>query len=178
MSSARPAAPQRTQRPGGVARGPMGGMGMPTEKAMRFVPSGKRLLGRLKPDRLGVAVVLIVGIVSVVLTVIGPKLLGQATNIIFGGVLSQSLPKGLTKAQVIAALEARGEGARADLLRMLPIHPGYGIDFAALGSLLLLVLALYVAASLFGYLQAYLVNIVTQRLVYRLRADVEAKLHR
>jgi ATP-binding cassette subfamily B protein len=79
---------------------------------------------------------------------------------------------------VLAALEARGEGARADLLRPLPIHPGFGIDFGALGAVLLLVLALYVAASLFGFLQGYLVNIVTQRLVSRLRADVEAKLHR
>jgi ATP-binding cassette, subfamily B, multidrug efflux pump len=169
----------RLQRPAGVGGGgPMGGMGVPGEKAIQFLPSAKRLLGRLRPDRLGVAIVLLVGVVSVVLTVIGPKLLGQATNIIFGGVLSQSLPKGLTKAQVLQALEARGEGSRADLLRPLPIHPGVGIDFAALGGILVLVLALYVAASLFGYLQGYLVNIVTQRLVYRLRADVEAKLHR
>src|SRR4051794_20611567 len=166
----------RPPRRGGP--GPMGNMGMPAEKAMQFVPSGKRLLGRLRPDRVLVAVVLLVGVVSVVLTVIGPKLLGQATNIVFAGVLSQSLPKGLSKNEVIAGLEAQGQTAHANLLKTLPIHPGYGIDFAALGALLLVVLALYVVASLFGYLQGYLVNIVTQRLVFRLRSDVEAKLHR
>jgi ATP-binding cassette subfamily B multidrug efflux pump len=145
---------------------------------MRFRPSATRLLRRLGPDRFGVAVVLVLGIASVVLAVIGPKLLGQATNLIFGGLLSKDLPAGLTKAQILAGLEAQGRGAQADLLRTLPVHPGSGIDFTALGMLLLTVLALYLASSLLAYLQGYLLNAITQRTVYRLRADVEEKIHR
>ncbi|MDQ1530527.1 MAG: ATP-binding cassette, subfamily multidrug efflux pump [Microbacteriaceae bacterium] len=169
--------PLRPPRAGG-GPGPFGGMGMPAEKAMRFGPSAKRLLGRLRPDRAGVALVLLLGVASVVLSVLGPKLLGQATNLIFGGLLSKGLPTGLTKAQILAGLEAQGRGAQADLLRPLPLNPGSGIDFSALGTLLLIVLALYIASSLLAYLQGYLLNAITQRTVYRLREDVEAKIHR
>jgi ATP-binding cassette subfamily B multidrug efflux pump len=178
MSGVRPVATRGAAPPGARGGGPMGGMGMPAEKAMRFGPSAKRLLGRLAPDRVGVAVVLALGVISVVLTVLGPRLLGEATNLVFAGALSKDLPAGTTKAQVLAALERQGQGERADLLRPLPIHPGHGIDFGALAMLLLLVLGLYVVASLFSFLQGFVLNAITQRAVYRLRADAEAKLHR
>jgi ATP-binding cassette subfamily B multidrug efflux pump len=178
VSGTKPVAARGPQPPGGRTGGPMGGMGMPAEKAMRFVPSAKRLLGRLAPDRVGVAVVLALGSISVVLTVVGPRLLGDATNLVFAGLLSKDLTAGSTKAQAIAALEQQGQGARADLLRTLPIVPGQGIDFAALGSLLAVVLGLYVVASLFSFLQGFVLNAITQRAVYRLRADAEEKLHR
>ena len=180
MSSTRPAVAARGPGPAGARRGGPGGMGlgMPAEKAMRFVPSAKRLLGRLAPDRVGVVGVLALGVTSVVLTVLGPRLLGDATNLVFGGILSKSLPVGTTKAQIIAQLVRSGQGSRADLLRPLPIDPGHGIDFAALGSLLMLVLGLYIVASLFSFLQGFVLNAITQRTVFRLRADAEAKLHR
>ncbi|MGN6444995.1 ABC transporter ATP-binding protein [Amnibacterium sp.] len=180
MSGPRPGVAARGPAPAGARRGGPGGMGMgmPAEKAMRFGPSARRLLGRLAPERLGVVLVLALGITSVVLTVLGPRLLGDATNLVFGGALSRQLPAGTTKSEVIAQLEQQGRGTQADLLRTLPIDPGHGIDFAALGSLLLLVLALYVVASLFSFLQGFLLNAITQRTVFRLRADAEAKLHR
>jgi len=113
------AAPPRPPMRGGGG-GPFGGMGgMPVQKAMRFGPSAKRLLGRLRPDRAAVALVLVLGVSAVVLSVIGPKLLGQATNLIFGGVLGRQLPAGATKAQVLAQLDATGRSAQADLLRRL-----------------------------------------------------------
>lgn len=179
MSAPRPVAARGPGPAGARSGGPGGmGMGMPAEKAMRFGPSATRLLGRLAPDRLGVAVVLALGIISVVLTVVGPRLLGDATNLVFAGALAKDLPAGATKVQVIATLEQQGQGARADLLRTLPIVPGQGIDFGALGSLLLVVLGLYVVASLFAFLQGFVLNAITQRTVYRLRADAEEKLHR
>jgi ATP-binding cassette subfamily B protein len=152
--------------------------GMPVEKAMRFGPSAKRLLGRLRPDRAAVIAVLALGVSSVVLAVIGPKLLGQATNIIFAGILGKQFPAGLSKAQVLQGLDASGHHMQADLLRPLPFVPGQGIDFQALGMLLLFVLALYVGSSVLSFLQGYALNGVTQRTVYRLREDVEAKIHR
>ena len=168
----------RSNRPAGVGGGPMGGMGMPAEKAIRFGPSARRLFARLRPDRAGVGAVLALGVTSVVLTVVGPRLLGQATNLVFAGVLGEDLPAGSTKEQVIRGLVQRGDAARADLLRPLPVVPGHGIDFAALGGLLVLALVLYVVASLFAFLQGYVLNAITQRTVYRMREDVEAKLHR
>ncbi len=173
---ARPAAQPRPfgGRPGG---GPFGGP-MPVEKSMNFGPSAKRLLGRLRPERARVAIVIVLGVLSVVLAVIGPKLLGEATNLIFEGVISAELPAGATKEQVIAQLEAAGETQRADLLRGMALTPGQGIDFGDLALVLGITLGIYVLSSVFGWLQALILNVVTQRTVFRLREEVEAKLHR
>src|SRR5659263_479380 len=72
----------------------------------------------------------------------------------------------------------RGQGRFADMLAAMHVIPGQGIDFTALGRILLLVLALYVGAWLFGYLQGLLTTGVVQRTVFRLRESVETKLGR
>jgi ATP-binding cassette subfamily B protein len=151
---------------------------MPVEKAMSFGPSAKRLIGRLRPERIGVIFVIVLGTIGVILSVIGPKVLGQATNLIFEGVISSQLPAGATKEQVIAGLEAQGETTQADLLRNMDLRPGEGIDFSALALVLGIVLLLYVASSVFMWLQGYVLNGITQRTVLRLRRDVEEKIHR
>ncbi|WP_082227043.1 ABC transporter ATP-binding protein [Demequina rhizosphaerae] len=69
--------------------GPMGpGMGAPTEKASNFKESGKRLAGLLKPEMALVIVVVVLGAGSVALSVVGPKILGNATTVIFEGFLA------------------------------------------------------------------------------------------
>ncbi|GLU89467.1 ABC transporter ATP-binding protein [Agromyces sp. NBRC 114283] len=172
----------RTPRPpvrrGPMGGGPMGGMGMPAEKSMNFGPSAKRLVGRLAPERGPVVFVILLGVVSVVFSVLGPKILGQATNLIFEGFFSAQLPAGATKEQVVEGLRAQGQDQQADLLSSLNLTPGQGIDFGAVATVLLWVLALYVLSSLFGWAQAYVLNGVTQRTVYRLRREVEEKIHR
>jgi ATP-binding cassette subfamily B protein len=151
---------------------------MPAEKAMSFGPSAKRLVGRLRPERLGVIFVILLGTIGVILSVIGPKVLGQATNLIFEGVISAQLPEGATKDQVIAGLEADGQTTLADMLRNMDLRPGEGIDFSALALVLGIVLLLYVLSSVFMWLQGYVLNGITQRTVLRLRRDVEDKIHR
>ncbi|MFD1576311.1 ABC transporter ATP-binding protein [Agromyces cerinus subsp. nitratus] len=158
--------------------GPMGGMGMPAEKSMNFWPSAKRLLRRLEPERALVVAVVLLGVVSVVFSVLGPKILGEATNIIFEGFLSSQMPAGATQQQVVDGLRASGDTQQADMVSSMNLVPGQGIDFSALATVLLWVLALYVLASLFGWAQGYVLNGVTQRTVYRLRQEVEEKLHR
>ncbi|MEV5300541.1 ABC transporter ATP-binding protein [Amycolatopsis methanolica] len=135
-------------------------------------------MGRLRPERLTLVFVVALGVASVAFTVVGPKILGHATDIIFGGFVSRRLPAGTTTEQAIAAARAEGNTNLADMLARMDVVPGAGIDFAALGRVLSWVLVLYVAASVFGWLQGYLLNGAVQRVVYRLRADVEAKLHR
>ena len=125
-----------------------------------------------------VVLLVALGVISVALSVIGPKLLGHATDLIFAGVVGKQLPAGISKDQAIAEARARGNGRFADLLSGTDAVPGSGIDFTALGRVLLLVLLLYVTASIFMWAQGYLVAGVVQRTVYRLRADVEAKLNR
>jgi ATP-binding cassette subfamily B protein len=151
---------------------------MPAEKAMSFGPSAKRLIGRLRPERIGVIFVILLGTIGVILAVIGPKVLGEATNIIFEGVFSAQLPEGVTQEQVIAGLEADGQNTLADMMRNMNLRPGEGIDFSALALVLGIVLLLYVLSSVFMWLQGYVLNGITQRTVLRLRRDVEEKIHR
>ncbi|HEV7741987.1 MAG TPA: ABC transporter transmembrane domain-containing protein, partial [Pseudolysinimonas sp.] len=173
----RPAIQAPRRGPGGGG-GPFGGMGMPAEKSMNFGPSARRLLGRLKPERTGMIGVILLGITSVVLAVLGPKILGQATNIIFEGYISSTIPAGVTQDQVVAQLQAKGDSQQADFIAGLNLHPGQGIDFDALALVLGIVLLLYVFSSVFSWLQSYVLNGITQRTVLRLRREVEAKLHR
>ncbi len=175
---ATPAAPRPrpTMRGGGF--GPFGGSGMPAEKPMKFGPSVRRLMNRLRPEGLKLVAVIGLGVTSVAFMVIGPKILGRATDLIFAGAIGKRLPPGLTEAQVIAMARASGNTNLADLLARMHIVPGQGIDFNALGSVLMLALGLYVAAAFFGWVQGYLLNDVVQQTVFGLRADVEEKLSR
>ncbi|WP_326825938.1 ABC transporter ATP-binding protein [Streptosporangium sp. NBC_01756] len=163
---------------GGFGRGPMAGAGMPVEKSMNFGPSTRRLLRRLSPQRTKLVAVIGLAVISVVFAVVGPKILGRATDLIFSGVIGRQLPAGTTTEQAVAAARAAGNDNFAALLARMDVVPGQGIDFAALGTVLLWVLGLYVAASVFSWLQGYLLNDVVQQTVFRLRSDVEDKLNR
>ncbi|WP_284975104.1 ABC transporter ATP-binding protein [Arthrobacter sp. efr-133-TYG-104] len=158
--------------------GPFAGMNIPAEKASNFGASARRLLGTLRPERMWLTLVLLFALVSVTLSVIGPRMLGQGTNLIFAGIVSKQLPAGVTKEQVVAGLRASGDNSKADMLNAMTLTPGAGIDFGALSSVLLWVLCLYILAAAFGWLQAYVLNGVVQRTVYRLRERIEAKIHR
>ena len=164
--------------PGG-GRGPMGrGGGAPVQKAQNFGPSAKRLLGTLRVDTPQLVVVLLLGILSVALSVAGPKILGEGTNIIFAGFISLQVPAGVTKQQVIDQLVAAGNQQQADMLSAMDFTPGAGIDFDRLAVVIVAVLAVYVFAALFGWLQARLLNGIVQRAMNRLRVQVEDKIHR
>ncbi|SOB84246.1 ATP-binding cassette, subfamily B [Streptomyces sp. 1331.2] len=154
----------------------MGGQG--TEKSMDFKGSGKRVLGLLRPERTLLAGVLVLGVLGIGCAVIGPKVLGDATDLIFAGVIGARFQPGTTKAQVIDGLRAHGEGGVADLLSAVDFTPGQGMDFGAIGSVLLWVLGIYVASAVFGIFQGRLATTAIQRAGYRLRQDVEAKLAR
>ncbi|GAA4481274.1 ABC transporter ATP-binding protein [Rhodococcus olei] len=159
-------------------RGPAAAATPPGTKAMNFGPSVRRLLGRLTPHRFEVGAVIVLATISVVFSVIGPKIMGQATNIIFDGIIGRQLPAGLTKDQAVDALRAEGQSTLADMVSGMDVVPGAGIDFDALMRVLLLVLGLYLLASLFAWLQAYLLNNIVQGTIRQLRAEVEAKIHR
>jgi ATP-binding cassette, subfamily B, multidrug efflux pump len=161
-----------------MARGPFGAMSGPPQKAKQFGVSARRLLRQLSPDRGAVRAVIAAALLSVGLSISGPLLLGEATNIIFAGVIGARLPAGTSKADAIAQLAHHGNDKLADLVSAMDVVPGRGIDTAALAQILVLVLALYAAASLFSWLQGYVLNHVVQRTVRRLRGDVQAKLSR
>jgi ATP-binding cassette, subfamily B, multidrug efflux pump len=128
---------------------PIGGLGMPTQKAKNFKGTSVRLLSYLRPHRARLAVVVLAGAIGTVFAVLGPKILGMATTRIFEGFVAK----------------ARGV-------------PGAAIDFDYVGRLLIGLIGLYVVANGFQYLMQYLMAAVAQRTVYAMRRDVEAKFER
>ncbi|MCU6480870.1 ATP-binding cassette subfamily B protein [Arthrobacter silviterrae] len=160
----------------------MRGRGGPPQKAAAFGPSLKRILRLMAPDRLRIIWVVFLAAVSVGLSVVAPKVLGHATDLIFNGVVGQmlakSFPAGTTKAAAVAGLKAHGQGQLADMLSGMGVVPGQGLDLGALGSVLMIVLALYIVAFFFNWSQGYITTGIVQRAMYRLRQQIEDKLDR
>ncbi|HZW44095.1 MAG TPA: ABC transporter ATP-binding protein [Dermatophilaceae bacterium] len=153
-------------------------MGGPAVKAMNFKGSLRRLVARLRGERRLVSAAVMLGIVSVALSVVGPKVLGHATDLIFTGLIGGRLPAGATKAQAVAQLRATGQARIADMVSAMDVVPGRGVDFGAVGYVLLAVLVLYVAASVLSWLQGRVATVIVQHAVYEMRAEVEAKFSR
>jgi ATP-binding cassette subfamily B protein len=128
---------------------PIGGLGMPVQKAKDFKGTLRRLLEYLRPHQTRLVVVILAGAIGTVFTVLGPKILGLATTKIFEGFLAK----------------ARGV-------------PGAAIDFDYVGRILLGLIVLYIVANSFQYLMQYLMANIAQNTVYALRRDVEAKFDR
>ncbi|MEV7435451.1 ABC transporter ATP-binding protein [Streptomyces griseoviridis] len=161
--------------------GPMGRMmagGGPEQRSLDFKVSGRRLIAQFKPERLTIYALLACVVVSVGLNVIGPKILGNATDLIFAGIVGKQMPAGTTKQEVLASMRARGEGALADVLRSTDFTPGKGIDFGAVGDVLLLALGTFLVAGLLMAVATRLVNRAVNRTMYRLRESVQGKLAR
>ena len=123
-----------------------------------------------------IVLVLIFITMSVTIGAFGPKILGRATNYLFYGFIGKQLPSGVTKDQVVARLRANHQDRFADMLSASNVVPGKGIDFSAVGHLILIVLLLYVVSSVLMWLQNYLMAGVTQRTINMLRNKTEQKL--
>ena len=149
-----------------------------TEKPRNMGQALRRFGPWLRPERGIAMLVLVLGAASVFLTVLGPKLLGNATNLVFAGFISSRIPAGVTQAEAIARLRAAGQSTQADLLASLTLTPGQGVDFTALARLLAIVGLVYIAASVLAWAQNFLMSGVTQRTMYRLREEVDRKLGR
>jgi len=124
-----------------------GRAGMQMQRAKDFRGTVRRLLTYLRPHRFAMLMVLVFAVISTVFNIFSPQLLGRATTILFQGVME--------KAQGV---------------------PGAAIDFAALRTILAALAGLYIAGTLFVYLQQYIMTGVTQRIVYDLREDINLKL--
>ncbi|MDR0848715.1 MAG: ABC transporter ATP-binding protein/permease [Propionibacteriaceae bacterium] len=198
-------APKR--RGGGPGHGGPMGMGAPAEKAINFLPSLKRLASYLKPERLKLVFVVILGAIGVALNVYSPKLLGKATDVIFSGVIGTMVgnqlsspeiqavirqmgmdPSNLSKDDVLKLLDMisqlpAGQGPSIptqmlDLLRSVDFTPGVGIDFSRLAMIIFIAIGLYVASALVFIVMGWLLNGIVQRTVYSMREQIAGKLDR
>ncbi len=153
------------------------GAGQKPQKAANFKLTFRRVLARLMRDQLMIWSLVAFGVIGVTLSVIGPKILGHATDLIFNGFVSSMFPETMTKAEAVASLKAQGNEQLAQLVGSLDLRPGHGIDMGALGTVLALVTLLYLVSSLFMWLQGVLATTLVQRMVAGLRNDVEEQLN-
>ncbi|GAA3847091.1 ABC transporter ATP-binding protein [Streptomyces phyllanthi] len=161
--------------------GPMAGMMAgrgPGHNSLEFKASGKRLLAQFRPDRATMFAMLACVVLSVGLSVLGPWILGKATDLVFAGVVGRQMPEGATKAEVLESMRARGDGGVADMLRGTDFTPGQGIDFGAVGNILLVALGVFAVAGLLMTVATRLSNRAINRTVGRMREDLQAKLSR
>jgi ATP-binding cassette subfamily B protein len=124
-------------------------MGAPVQKAKSFGTSLKRLVRYLKPRMGPLIVVFALAVVSTLFAVFGPKIMGNATTIIFQGLMGK-----------------------------IQHTPGAAIDFPSIGRIVVLLIGLYTVSALFGFLQQFLMAGVAQKTVYDMRRDVSEKLAR
>ena len=152
-------------------------------KAADFGKSFARMIGLLGPHKWAFAFVSCLGAIGVVLAVIAPKVLGEATNLIFQGVVSRALgeqfPAGTSQEQVVEALRGAGQTDLANMVAaMRDFQVGAGVDFDSLRWVVVGVLSIYVISAVLTWLQGYVINIIMVRAMWRLREDVEAKINR
>ena len=121
---------------------------MPGEKVKDFKGSLKKLLRYLGKYKIHILFVLLFAVLSTVFTIIGPKILGNATDELFQGIMGKIT-------------------GTSD-----------GIDFGAVGSILLWLVGLYVVSALFSYLQGYIMTGVSMKVTYNLRNDIIRKINR
>ena len=161
--------------------GPMGRMMAgtgPENRSIDFKVSGRRLLAQFKPERLTLYAMLFCVVLSVGLNVVGPKILGEATDLVFAGIVGRQMEPGASKEQVLQAMRERGDGQVADMLRSTDFTPGEGIDFTAVGHVLLFAVGVFLVAGLLMAVATRLVNRTVNRTMFRMREDVQTKLSR
>ncbi|MCX5081559.1 ABC transporter ATP-binding protein [Streptomyces sp. NPDC056121] len=160
--------------------GPGGRMmaGGPDQRSMDFKGSGKRLIRQFKPERTTMYAMVACVVLSVGLSVLGPKILGRATDLVFAGIIGRQMPAGSSKAQVIEGMRAKGDSGVADMLSGIDFTPGQGIDFGAVGSVLGIALFTFLGAGLLMAVATRLSNRALNKTVFRMREDIQAKLSR
>lgn len=138
-------------------RGPMGGrqMGMKGAKPKHFWPTVKRLFHYMSNRLLPIGLVLVLAIASVIFQIQTPKILGRATTEIFTKVMA-----GAKKMQAGIQIE------------------NFGIDFQKIGQIILLAIGMYLLSAVFSFLQQFIMTRVSQRTVYDMRKELEAKMNR
>ncbi|ANN98470.1 Probable ABC transporter, ATP-binding protein [Mycobacteroides abscessus subsp. massiliense] len=150
----------------------------PAERSRDFRGTAIRMVKRLAPQRFLTATVITLSMAGIAIGVIGPRILGHATDLLFNGVIGRQLPAGQSREQAVEAARTRGDGQFAQMLSGMNVTPGQGVDFHAIGMTLALALSLYLMAGMLAWVQARLLNVTVQRTVVALRADVENKIHR
>ena len=134
---------------GQMGRGPMGGMGRGGEKAKDFKKTMKTLAKYLKPYSLSIIIVVIFAIGSAAFSIVGPKILGEATTEIFNG-----------------------------LVKKVTTANAEGMNFSRIGEILLFLVGLYLVSVIFSLVQGWVMSGVAQKVSYNMRKEISEKINR
>ncbi len=141
---------QQQNRPMGGGRGGFmgGGVQMRGEKARDFKGTMRKLISYLGAYKVSIVAVLIFAMASTIFSIVGPKILGQATTKLFEGVIGQ----------------ISGTGT--------------GIDFGYIGNIVLILAGLYILSAIFSYIQGWIMAGVSMKVTYHLRRDISEKINK
>lgn len=148
QKSPRETNPSPSRGPGGFGGHGGHGMMMPGEKASDFKGTIKRLIKYLGAYKLPILVCFVFSAASAVFSIVGPKILGQATTKLFEGAMGKIAGSGV------------------------------GIDFSSIARILLTLALLYVLSALAGYIQSWIMAGVSVKISYRFRKDISEKINR
>lgn len=118
------------------------------EKAKDFKGTIKKLLKYISKYKIMIAIVIIFSIISTIFSIVGPKILGDATTIIYEGVMNIISGNGL------------------------------GMDFEGIKNIIILLLILYVISATFSYGQGYIMSKVSMKITYGLRKEISEKINK
>jgi ATP-binding cassette subfamily B protein len=138
----------KQQQGGPLGGGPMAGLMRGGEKPRNFKATMSKLLQYLSEYKVSIIIVFIFAIASTIFMIAGPKILGKATTRLFEGVVGQ-----------IAGT-------------------GSGVDFVYIGNIVMVLVVLYLASTLFSYIQGWIMTDVSMKLTYKLRKQIAEKINR
>ena len=118
------------------------------EKASDFKGTFRRLVAYLGKYNLLILGVLVIAAASTVFSILGPKILGRATTQLF-----------------------------QDVAGMIS-GTGSGVDYTAIGRILLQVLTLYVISAFLAFFQGFIMSGVSADITYRFRQDIAHKVNK
>ncbi len=121
---------------------------MIVEKANDFKGAAVKLIKYLSKYKLSVFFVIIFAIFSTLFNIVGPKILGNATTLIYEGIMNKISGSNL------------------------------GINFDAIARILISLLILYVLSAIFSYLQGFLMTNIAVKTTYTLRKEISYKLNK
>ena len=134
---------------GPAGGGPIGKMAMGGEKPKDFKKTMKNLIKYLKPYILSIFIVMIFAIGSAAFSIVGPKILGNATTEIFNG-----------------------------LIKKITTANSEGINFDKIGKIIIFLLALYIISTIFSLIQGWIISEVAQKVSYNMRRQISGKINR
>ncbi|MDL4887065.1 ABC transporter ATP-binding protein [Enterococcus hirae] len=146
--------PSQRPMPGG-GHGPGRNIGAKGEKPKNFWGTVKRLFGYMSKRSVAIIAVFVLAIAAVIFQIQTPKVLGRATTEIFNGVMAGA--KQMQAGQQISK---------------------FPIDFDKIAQIIATVIVMYLISAVFNFLQQFIMTRVSQRTVYELRHDLEAKMNR